>query len=77
MLMRMCNVANVQACVICIIEFLVHPGALSFTAPIMEQVFLEMKGCRDGKSAKTSATRNYLYNAVVIICIPVPTSFLT
>ena len=32
----------------------------------MEQLFHDMKGCRDGKSAKTSATRDCLYGAVVV-----------
>ena len=48
------------------LAFLVYP---SFTPPkgrISGTSIKIVKGCRDGKPAKTSATRNYLYDAVVV-----------
>ena len=40
---------------------------MAYPVKVYIQVFHEMKGDRDGKSAKTSAT-----GLLVIICIPVP-----
>ena len=39
---------------------------LSNAVSCIVKSFHGMKGCRDGKSAKTSATRNCLYGAVVV-----------